>query len=122
MRSRPRSCPDPSRSSRTKWAGPTSWRGLRLRRPGTAAPLRRRPLRPDPSGAPGGAANYIRRMILHRFLVADPVAIVHARRPGIGAATAVALAEAGADVVLAARTEDQLREVAKKVEATGRRA
>ena len=38
------------------------------------------------------------------------------------AAAAVALAEAGADVVLAARTEDQLRVVAKQVEAAGRRA
>ncbi len=61
-------------------------------------------------------------MILDRFLVTDQVAIVTASGRGIGAATAVALAEAGADVVLAARTEDQLREVAKKVEATGRRA
>lgn len=41
---------------------------------------------------------------------------------GIGAASAVALAEAGADVVLAARTEAQLKEVAALVEAAGRRA
>ena len=34
----------------------------------------------------------------------------------------MALAQAGADVVLAARTEDQLRDVAKQVEAAGRRA
>ena len=61
-------------------------------------------------------------MILDRFLVTDQVAVVTASGRGIGAATAVALAEAGADVVLAARTEDQLREVAKKVEAAGRRA
>ena len=61
-------------------------------------------------------------MILDRFLVTDQVAVVTASGRGIGAATAVALAEAGADVVLAARTEDQLREVAKQVEATGRRA
>ena len=61
-------------------------------------------------------------MILDNFLVTDQVAIVTASGRGIGAASAVALAEAGADVVLAARTEDQLREVAKKVEAAGRRA
>ena len=46
--------------------------------------------------------------------------------PGAGAgsapACALALAEAGADVVLASRTEEQLRAVAKEVEAFGRRA
>ncbi len=61
-------------------------------------------------------------MILDRFLITDQVAIVTASGRGIGAASAIALAEAGADVVLAARTEDQLREVAQKVEAAGRRA
>lgn len=61
-------------------------------------------------------------MILDRFLVTDQVAVVTGAGRGIGAATAVALAEAGADVVLAARTESQLREVAAKVEAVGRRA
>ena len=60
-------------------------------------------------------------MILDPFLVTDQVAVVTASGRGIGAATTVALAEAGADVVLAARTEDQLRAVAKQVEATGRR-
>ncbi|HEY3845119.1 MAG TPA: SDR family oxidoreductase [Acidimicrobiales bacterium] len=61
-------------------------------------------------------------MILDRFTVTDQVAIVTGSGRGIGAATAVALAEAGADVVLAARTEEQLRAVAAQVEATGRRA
>ncbi|MCU1499677.1 MAG: short-chain dehydrogenase [Acidimicrobiales bacterium] len=61
-------------------------------------------------------------MILDRFRVTDQVAIVTGAGRGIGAATAIALAEAGADVVLAARTEGQLLEVAAKVEAAGRRA
>lgn len=61
-------------------------------------------------------------MILDRFLLTDQVAVVTGAGRGIGAATAVALAEAGADVVLASRTESQLREVAALVEATGRRA
>ncbi len=61
-------------------------------------------------------------MILDKFLVTDQVAVVTGSGRGIGAATAVALAQAGADVVLAARTEDQLREVAAQVEAAGRRA
>ena len=61
-------------------------------------------------------------MILDRFLITDQVAIVTASGRGIGAASAVALAEAGADVVLSARTEEQLRQVAARVEAAGRRA
>jgi 7-alpha-hydroxysteroid dehydrogenase len=61
-------------------------------------------------------------MILDKFLVTDHVAVVTASGRGIGAAAAVALAQAGADVVLAARTEDQLLDVAKQVEAAGRRA
>jgi 7-alpha-hydroxysteroid dehydrogenase len=61
-------------------------------------------------------------MILDRFSVTDQVAIVTGSGRGIGAAAAVALAEAGADIVLAARTEDQLRQVAAQVEAAGRKA
>ena len=61
-------------------------------------------------------------MILDRFRVAGHAAIVTGAGRGIGAATAVALAEAGADVLVAARTESELRTVAAKVEAAGRRA
>lgn len=61
-------------------------------------------------------------MILDRFRVTDQVAIVTGAGRGIGAATAVALAEAGAHVVLASRTESQLQKVAARVEAVGRRA
>lgn len=61
-------------------------------------------------------------MILDRFHVTDRVAVVTGAGRGIGAASALALAEAGADVVLSARTESQLRDVAKQVEAAGRRA
>lgn len=52
----------------------------------------------------------------------DRVAVVTGAGRGIGAATAVALAEAGADVVIAARTAGDLDVVAKKIEAVGRRA
>ena len=61
-------------------------------------------------------------MILDRFRVTDRVAVVTGAGRGIGAATAVALAQAGADVVISARTEDQLAKVAREVEAAGRRA
>lgn len=61
-------------------------------------------------------------MILDRFRMTDRVAIVTGAGRGIGAATAVALAEAGADVVVSARTADQLDEVAAAVGRAGRRA
>ena len=61
-------------------------------------------------------------MILDRFKVDRQVAVVTGAGRGIGAATAVALAQAGADVVLAARSRDQLEKVAAKVEEAGRRA
>jgi len=60
--------------------------------------------------------------ILERFTLTDHVAVVTGAGRGIGAATAVALAEAGADVVISARHTDQLELVAKAVRATGRRA
>jgi 7-alpha-hydroxysteroid dehydrogenase len=60
--------------------------------------------------------------ILDRFRVTDQIAVVTGAGRGIGAAAAIALAEAGADVVISARTEDQLREVAARVEQTGRKA
>ena len=61
-------------------------------------------------------------MILDRFRLTDRVAVVTGAGRGIGAATAVALAEAGADVVISSRTESQLADVAKQIEAAGRRA
>jgi 7-alpha-hydroxysteroid dehydrogenase len=60
--------------------------------------------------------------ILDRFRVDGQVAIVTGAGRGIGAAAAIALAEAGADVVISARTADQLHEVAAAVEAVGRKA
>ena len=61
-------------------------------------------------------------MILDRFKVDGKVAVVTGAGRGIGAASALALAEAGADVVLSSRTADQLEHVARDVEAAGRRA
>lgn len=59
--------------------------------------------------------------ILDRFSVTGQVAIVTGAGRGLGAGTAVALAEAGADVLISARTERQLDRVAEQVRATGRR-
>src|SRR5664279_2697021 len=61
-------------------------------------------------------------MILDRFQMTDKVAIVTGAGRGIGAATAIGLAQAGADVVISARTAEQLAEVAAQIEAVGRRA
>lgn len=61
-------------------------------------------------------------MILDRFLLTDRVAVVTGAGRGIGSASAVALAEAGADVVISSRTASQLEEVAAQIRAAGRRA
>ncbi|MHB1157871.1 MAG: SDR family NAD(P)-dependent oxidoreductase [Phycisphaerales bacterium] len=52
----------------------------------------------------------------------DQVIVITGASAGIGAATAVAAARAGMHVVLAARREDKLRQVAEQVRATGRQA
>jgi 7-alpha-hydroxysteroid dehydrogenase len=61
-------------------------------------------------------------MIGDLFRVDGRAAVVTGAGRGLGAAAAVALAEAGADVVISARSEEQLAKVAQDIEAAGRRA
>ena len=60
--------------------------------------------------------------VLDRFRLDGKVAVVTGASSGLGVAIAVALAEAGADLVLGARRMDRLKETAALVEAIGRRA
>jgi len=60
--------------------------------------------------------------VLDRFRLDGKVALVTGASRGIGRASALALAEAGADVVLAARRPDVLEEAAAAVRALGRKA
>jgi 7-alpha-hydroxysteroid dehydrogenase len=61
-------------------------------------------------------------VILDWFRLDGQVGVVTGAGRGIGAATALALAEAGADVVISARTVSQLDQVADQIKAVGRRA
>jgi 7-alpha-hydroxysteroid dehydrogenase len=61
-------------------------------------------------------------MILDLFRLDGKVAVITGAGRGIGAASAVALAQCGADVIIAARTQGDLNNVSELVAATGRRA
>ena len=60
--------------------------------------------------------------ILDKFRLDGQVAVVTGAGKGIGRAIAIGLAEAGADVAIAARTAADLEEVAAEIRARGRRA
>jgi 7-alpha-hydroxysteroid dehydrogenase len=61
-------------------------------------------------------------MILDRFRMDGQVAIVTGAGRGIGEGAALAMAEMGADLVLAARTPEQIEGVAERIRGLGRRS
>ena len=61
-------------------------------------------------------------MITNEYRVDGKLAIVTGAGRGIGKAIALALAEAGADVTLAARSRDQIEQTADEIQKLGRRA
>ncbi|UJF36342.1 SDR family NAD(P)-dependent oxidoreductase [Paenibacillus hexagrammi] len=61
-------------------------------------------------------------MYLPSFQLGQKVALVTGAGRGIGKAPAIGLAEAGADVALIARTQNDLEQVAKEIRALGRQA
>jgi 7-alpha-hydroxysteroid dehydrogenase len=61
-------------------------------------------------------------VIFDRFRLDDQVAVITGAGRGLGAAIAVAFAEAGADVVISSRTQSELDDVADQVRAVGRKA
>jgi 7-alpha-hydroxysteroid dehydrogenase len=86
-----------------------------------AGTLRRSEPGPERPG-PKGRERERRMSILDRFDITGQAAIVTGAGRGIGAACALALAEAGADVVITARTKEQLDAVAEQIGERGRRA
>src|SRR6266542_1894635 len=60
--------------------------------------------------------------ILDTYRLDGKIALVTGASHGIGEAMAVAYAEAGADVAIAARSESDLQKVAQRIKSTGRRA
>ena len=61
-------------------------------------------------------------MSIDRFSLTGKIALVTGASRGIGRAIAIGFAEAGADVAVAARSEDDLETLAKEIDAVGRRA
>ena len=60
--------------------------------------------------------------IMEKFLLTNKVAVVTGSGRGIGRSIALAYAEAGANVVVAARRTEEINKVAEEIRAQGRKA
>ena len=60
--------------------------------------------------------------MINPFRLDGKLAVVTGAGKGIGRGIALSLAQAGADVVISARTESDLNDLAKDIEALGRKA
>ena len=60
--------------------------------------------------------------VLQRFELTGKVALVTGASRGLGKAIAIGLADAGADIVVTSRSLESCQEVAREIEAHGRRA
>ena len=69
-----------------------------------------------------GESGYLPAMLLDRFRVEDKVALITGGGKGLGKAIALGLAEAGANVIVAARTLEEVEAVAAEARALGREA
>ena len=60
--------------------------------------------------------------VMKRFALTGKVAMVTGASRGLGKAIAIGLADAGADVVVTSRSLEACQEVAREIDARGRRA
>ena len=60
--------------------------------------------------------------VLQRFELTGKVALVTGASRGLGKAIAIGLADAGADIVVTSRSLESCQEIAREIEARGRRA
>jgi NAD(P)-dependent dehydrogenase (short-subunit alcohol dehydrogenase family) len=78
--------------------------------------------RPSPHGTPGQTLHFFSTSGDKSMQLQGRIAMVTGAGSGLGEATALKLAEEGADLVLVSRSRDELEDLAGRIEATGRSA
>src|SRR5205814_4512233 len=75
----------------------------------------------DPDRGPAGRCCEQDARLMANNVLEDKIVVITGIGPGLGRSIALQCAKAGADVVLAARTESRLADVADEVKQLGRR-